>query len=118
MQLIERNAILGGISKVAWFNYIFNGSKYSKSRNIKDAEEFLETLYLDANDLKTPVNMELRILGNRFVFKWEDYEDNKDWKKMWDIKKLKYAFGLIDMIYDRGQYIKSKGKLSECIITI
>lgn len=109
MQFIERSAILGGISKVAWFNYTFNGSKYSKARNIKDAQEFLETLYLDANDLNLPVEMELRILGNKFVFQWKDYEDNKDWKKMWDIKKLNNAFDLIDMIYDRGKWIKAKG---------
>lgn len=109
MQFIERSAILGGISKVAWFNYTFNGSKYSKSRNIKDAQEFLEILYLDANDLNLPVDMELRILGNRFVFQWKDYEDNKDWKKMWNIKKLNNAFDLIDMIYDRGRWIKAKG---------
>lgn len=109
MQFIERSAILGGISKVAWFNYTFNGSKYSKSRNIKDAKEFLEILYLDANDLNLPVDMELRILGNRFVFQWKDYEDNKDWKKMWNIKKLNNAFDLIDMIYDRGRWIKAKG---------
>lgn len=110
MQFIERSAILGGISKVAWFNYTFNGSKYSKARNIKDAKEFLEILYLDANDLNLPVDMELRILGNRFVFQWKDYEDNKDWKKMWNIKKLNNAFDLIDMIYDRGRWIKPKGK--------
>lgn len=110
MQFIGRDAILGGISKVAWFNYTFDGSKHSKARNIKDAKEFLEILYLDANDLKIPVDMELRILGNRFVFQWKDYEDNKDWKKMWEIKKLNNAFDLIDMIYDRGQYIKPKGK--------
>ena len=109
MQFIERSAILGGISKVAWFNYTFNGSKYSKSRNIKDAQEFLEILYLDANNLNLPVDMELRILGNRFVFQWKDYEDNKDWKKMWNIKKLNNAFDLIDMIYDRGRWIKAKG---------
>ena len=69
----------------------------------------MEILYLDANDLNLPVEMELRILGNKFVFQWKDYEDNKDWKKMWDIKKLNNAFDLIDMIYDRGKWIKAKG---------